>query len=543
MHGTILSDRGLPGVSVEERQIRSLLSPGAYPDPAADVRLLQTHISWIFLAGAFAYKIKKPVNFDFLDFSTLERRRFYCQEEVRLNRRLCPEIYLGVVPLRETAEGVSFKGDGPIVDYGVKMLRLPEERMVESLLSAGELTAADVRKIAATVAEFHRNAARSGEIDHYGSVGTIRGNWEENFRQAEAFVGVTLSPRDFALIRGWVENFLAEEAGLFDERVKGGFIRECDGDIHLENICLTDRVCIFDCIEFNDRFRCSDTVADIAFPLMDLEFNGRRDLAQTFLNEYIAASGDNVALELVDFYRVYRAFIRGKVESFRLNDPGIPEGEKLAAREKASRYFRLARGYVLRQRVRPALLIFCGLTGSGKSTIAAALGTELGLDVLSSDRFRKELAGVPLRPQAGEGYDAGIYSPAQTEATYRELAAGAARLLAAGRGAIVDATCKRRSDRERLRRVAAENGAELFLIAVAAPEEVIRQRLTERVLLGTGISDGNWEIYLRQREEFEPLAAEEGAQLLLDSSVPLAENLDAILAAMGLIGQQGQSSS
>jgi len=520
---------------MEMQQIQSLLLPAAYPEPAADVRLIQTHVSWIFLAGKFAYKIKKPVNFGFLDFSTLERRRFYCQEELRLNRRLCPEIYLDVVSVREAPGGAAFHGAGALLDYAVKMIRLPEERMADRLLAEDRLGGAEVKNIAATVAAFHGQALSGGEIDSYGSLETIRRNWEENFQQAAEFTGTTITRQDLGLIREWTEQFMDTKAELFSRRVAGGFIRECDGDLHLENICLTNRVCIFDCIEFNSRFRYSDTVADITFLSMDLEFHGRRDLALIFLAEYLAASGDAEAGDLVDFYSVYRAFVRGKVESFRFKDAGIPQVEKQAAKEKAMSYFRLARGYILRQKLFPALVAVCGLSGSGKSTIAAALARELGLELFSSDRIRKELAGVPLQQHSPDEYGSGLYTAAASEATYRELLARADRALAAGRRVIIDATCQKRGVRESLHRLAASHGVPLYLFVAAAPEEVIRGRLAEREQQGTSISDGRWEIYLRQREEFEPVLASERVSVTLDSSAPLDEIVDIILGAMGLL--------
>ena len=523
------------GTQVEEIQIQSLMKSDAYPDPTDGVRLVQTHISWIFLAGKFVYKIKKPVDFGFLDFSTPDRRKFYCDEEVRLNRRLCPDIYLGVIPVREADGGASFHGDGKTIDYAVKMVRLPEERMADRLLVRGELRPDDVKRIAATVADFHGRAAGGAELGSYGSLQSIRRNWEENFAQTDEFAGSTMPARDLLMIREWVEGFMAGNAGLFNERVEGGFIRECDGDLHLENICLTERVCIFDCIEFNNRFRFIDTAADIAFLLMDLEFYGRRDLAAIFLNEYLAISYDIGALLLVNFYRIHRAFVRGKVESFRLKDPGIPEREKQEAREKARRYFRLARGYVLREKLEPLLVVICGLTGSGKSTIAETIGGELSLPVLSSDRLRKELAGVPLYEHKVDGYAAGIYSPAHSEATYRELFTRADKLLGSGEGVIIDATCMRRKDRESLLQVAERHGAPMYLVLVESPESLIRQRLEERERSGTGVSDGRWDVYLRQLDEFEPILLSEGRLLAVDGSAPLHATVDAILDAMGLI--------
>ncbi len=520
---------------MDQRHIESLLQPDAYPDPTDVVTLVQTHISWIFLAGEFVYKIKKPVDFGFLNFSTLDRRRFYCHEEIRLNRRLCPDVYLRVMPLRESAAGAAFHGDGAVIDYAVKMVRLPAERMADRLVSKGELTSADVTRIATTVAEFHDQAERSKEIAEYGKLDSIEGNWEENFRQVEEFAEDTIASRDLQLIRRWVEAFMAENAALFSARATGGFIRECDGDLHLENICLTDRVSVFDCIEFNNRFRYIDTVADISFLLMDLEFHGRRDLSRKFLEEYCAVSGDSGALSLVGFYSVYRAFVRGKVESFKLKDHDISAEEKRVARAKANRYFRLARGYILREKLLPSLIIVSGLTGSGKSTIAEALSIELGLNVLSSDRLRKELAGVPLQQHDLDDYGKGIYSKSSTETTYREMITRADACLASGEGVIVDATCRRRMDRENLRRVAERYSAQFFIIELESHEEVIRQRLAERLHQGSSISDGRWEVYLRQREEFEPVLENEKELFVVDGSAPLYEILDTILAHIGLL--------
>lgn len=520
---------------MDENRIRSLLQPAAYPDPPHDVQLLQTHVSWIFLAGDYAYKIKKPVNFGFLDFSSLDRRRFYCDEEVRLNRRLCPETYLGVVPVRAAPGGASFHGVGDVIDYAVKMKRLPAAQMADRLLAEGKLSSDDIRAVAMTVAAFHRDAARSPEIAAFGSREAVGRNCEENFQQIGKFVGETISQEDLSLLRGWVERFLVDKEALFADRVARGCICEGDGDIHLENICLTERVCIFDCIEFSDRFRCGDVAADIAFLLMDLEFHDRRDLATVFLDTYIAASGDAGVRELTGFYSLCRAIVRGKVESLRLRDAGFTAAEQAAARERAIRYFRLARGYALRAALSPRLIVFCGLSGSGKSAIAAMLARELGLERLSSDRIRKELAAVaPPQGPDGEGVS-GMYTPAYNRATYDEIVRRADLLLAAGGGAIVDATCQRSSDRERFRRLAAERQLPLSFVMVTCPEEMVRRRLEERQRAGTSASDADWGVFLHQQTTFEPFRAAEGELLVVENDGPLAAAVDAVLAGLGLL--------
>ncbi len=520
---------------MEQRTLKYLLKPSAYPEPTTAIHLIQTHVSFIFITDAFVYKIKKPVDFGFLNFSTLDRRRFYCNEEVRLNRRLCPDIYLGVVEVRESPGCAMINGEGTIVDYAVKMKKLPEERMLDRLLLEGKATTADIGRIARTVAEFHLNAERSEEIDWYGSTECIRRNWDENFQQIAEFSSVTISKRDLQIIRGWVETFLEENDRLFADRVSQGFIRDCDGDIHMENICLSDQVWIFDCIEFNSRFRYSDTAADIAFLLVDFDLCERPDFAALFLSEYSAVTGDRTLGEVLDFYKVYRAFVRGKVESFRLHDPNIPEKEKEAARGRATRYFRLARGYVIRRKLPPTLFITCGLMGSGKSTIAADLASELGLHRLSSDQVRKEIASVPEFSRVLAAYGTGIYSPESTTATYRELLLRAEKTLSAGESVIIDATFRSREERDLCRALAEKLSVPMRIIRTTSPEEAIKQRLDRRLSDSREVSDGRWELFQRQKEEFEQVGHDEPQQISLDTSLPLHDTIDAILSTMGLL--------
>jgi uncharacterized protein len=511
--------------------LKSLLKAAAYPEPTADVRLIETHVSYIFITDSFVYKVKKPVDFGFLNFTTLDRRRFYCEEEVRLNRRLSPELYLGVVELRSGPGGPAFGGPGALVDYAVKMKRLPEERMLARLLERGELQGAQLAQIARVIAEFHGRAARGPQIDAQGSAGAIRAVWEENFRQAECCPPLPRS--DLALIRGWVERFLATGEALLRERVAGGFIRECDGDLHLGNICLTDRVHIFDCIEFNERFRFIDTAADIAFLLMDLEYAGRPDLCPPFLEAYREASADPVPPRLLNFYQAQRAFVRGKVQCLRLGEPGIADGEIQTAREAAGRYFRLARGYCLRDGFPATLILTCGVMGSGKSALARELCRELGLSRIASDPVRKSLFGSAPGESGGAGYHGGIYSPAHTRATYRALLEGARRELEAGRGVVVDATFRSRADREEFRAQARAVGVPFFLVHVRCDPGLIRERLERRCLQPGEISDGRPELLPRQLSEFE--APEPGEALMVDSALPLSGEVDLVLRGMGIL--------
>lgn len=519
---------------MEQRFLKSLLKPDAYPEPTTSVRLLQTHVSFLFITDSHVYKIKKPVDFGFLNFTTVDRRRFYCNEEVRLNRRLCPDIYLGVVEVRESAAGAAFYGEGRVLDYAVKMKKLPEERMLDRLLADGMATESDMQTIARTIADFHLGAERGETIAEYGKIDTIRRNWEENFLQIGEFVGVSLTERELGTIRGWVESFLADNGPLFAERVAGGFIRDCDGDIHLENICLTDRVCIFDCIEFNDRFRYTDTAADIAFFLMDLDFHGKSGFADVFLDEYVATTGDREITRVLDFYKVYRAVVRGKVESLKMHDPNIPEPEKRQACDKARRYFRLARGYVVRQHLPLCLIITCGLMGSGKSAVAAELSRELGLQTVSSDAVRKEITATPRTEHRLDDYGTGIYTPAVTDATYRELLARSERALQEGRSVLVDATSRRKEDRTRFRELAATFSVPFYILYTSCPERLAEERLDARLRIPGEISDGRRELYHRQKNEFEPPTENEGILIILDTSRPIHDSIDTILQAMGI---------
>jgi len=512
-----------------------LSRPSAYPEPTASVSLLQTHISYLFLTDEHVYKVKKAVDLGFLDFSTLDRRRFFCDEEVRLNRRLCPDLYLGVVEVKESPTGATFTGTGNVIDYAVKMKRLPAERMLDTLLAAGEVTDNDMRRIARTIARFHLEAERGAEIDIYGGMDCIRHNWEENFPQIEAVLGTGPLSEDLRLIREWGVAFLESHADLFARRVGEGRIRDCDGDIHLENICLADRIYIFDCLEFNNRFRYSDVAADIAFLLMDLDFHRQGPMGKAFLDEYIAATGDRGATGVLDYYKMYRAVVRGKVESIRQRDPQIPADERSEAREKAFRYFRLAKGYVLRNRLPRSLVITCGLPGTGKSTLAAELAYDLGVATLSSDRVRKELAGIAPDTRVPVAYGEGIYSAAASEATYRELLARADAVLGAGASVLVDASFRRKCDRVLFHALAKRHGVPMFVVRTTCPEDLIEQRLGHRAERPGEVSDGRWDLFHRQQAEFEMPGPNEGIPIDVDTSRPIADCLAVVFRELGVL--------
>ena len=328
--------------------IDDLLDPAASPDPTEHMSLIQTHISMVFIGDDFVYKVKKAVDFGFLDFSTLEQRRHYCEKEVRLNQRLSQGIYLGVLPVIRDRRGIHHLGetDGETVDYAVRMRRISEDRLMKTLYERGELQEIHLESVADLLACFHREAERSTHIDAFGSVKSFKVNTDENFAQTEPFVGRTLTRSNFERIRDWTEAFTRENGPFFERRIQEGRIRDCHGDLHMEHICFLDPVAAIDCIEFNDRFRYSDTLADIAFLLMDLEFNGAADHARRLWSMYAEKANESGTDRLLAFYKVYRAYVRGKVIGFQLNDPNIDATAKEQAASTAGEYFRLAVHYV-----------------------------------------------------------------------------------------------------------------------------------------------------------------------------------------------------
>jgi aminoglycoside phosphotransferase family enzyme len=329
----------------QKQIVEALMKPEAYDEnPGGIIELVQTHISFVFLIKNFVYKIKKAVNFGFLDFSTLEKRRFFCEKELKLNRRLCPDMYLEVVPINGS-NVVKIKGEGEPVEYAVKMKRLPRDKIMSKLLEETKVDNTLIDRIAKIIADFHANAETNQRISEFGTLTIIKTNWDENFDQTNEYIGKTISTKDFETIRESVEKFMAENSTAFEKRIKEGKVKDCHGDIHSGNIFVADKVYIFDAIEFNERFRYSDVAADVAFLAMDLDFRGRHDLSDFFVEKYIKYSGDRESTKLLPFYECYRAYVRGKVVGFRLKDPNINDQGKLVAIKEAEAYFKLASVY------------------------------------------------------------------------------------------------------------------------------------------------------------------------------------------------------
>ncbi len=378
--------------------VDGLLRPEAYPHRPRRVRLLETHISYVFLAGPFACKVKKPVNFGFLDYSTLEQRRHFCEQEVRLNQALCPGTYLRVVPIVRTSTGFLVDGKGEPVEYAVLMRRLPTDRMLDRLIRRGRVDPEVLVRIARKVAAFHVASDRGPEIDRFGDPEVIRFNWEENFAQTAPYLGRTIPRRWYDGIRRYVAGFLKDSAQLLLGRISQGRIRDCHGDLRTESICVEDGICIFDRVEFNDRFRYGDVASEVAFLVMDLDALGRPDLGYVFAESYIEASGDRELRRLLPFYQCYRAYVRGKVTSFRL-DQVKTEAERRRIRRLARRYFRLAWDYA-RAPTRPLLVTVAGVPAGTRVALGWGLACRLGARFHAEDEasaIRADLeAGFPV---------------------------------------------------------------------------------------------------------------------------------------------------
>ncbi len=325
--------------------VDSMRKPTFYPHPVEAVEFIQTHISSLFLTGTLAYKLKKPMDFGFLDFTTVDLRRKYCQKEVELNRRLAPSVYLGVDAITQDAGVPELNGTGPIVDWVVVMRQLDGRLLGSRVLERGELDGAKIDAVVDALIPFYETARTGPDVDQYGTLGTVRFNTDENFEQTAGFVGSALSSSGFEQIRSYTDGFCRRKEGLFQRRVAEGWIRECHGDLHLGNIFFEEPPVIFDCIEFNERFRCSDVAVDLAFLVMDLDFRGKPDLGSRVVRRYVEGSGDGGFLELVDFYCCYRAYVRGKIACFTSADAALDQAARAQQLELARRYFNLSHRY------------------------------------------------------------------------------------------------------------------------------------------------------------------------------------------------------
>ncbi|MCK5236793.1 MAG: AAA family ATPase [Deltaproteobacteria bacterium] len=477
--------------------IDGLSRPPAYKEQTKAVRSIQTHISIIFITDAFAYKIKKPVDFGFLNFTTLEKRLEFCTAEVKLNRRLAPNLYIGVVPITLENGVVVMEGSGEAVEYAVKMNIIDEDKVLYSSLKRGasvEAMREDIEKVATAIAIFHGDAERNDKTAKYGELSIIRKNTAENFQQVEGFFGRTLTAQGQEMIKDYTENFISKDEKIFEKRAREGYVRDCHGDIHSEHVIMNDHVEIFDCIEFNERFRFCDVASDIAFLIMDLEYHGRGELAKVLEDKYFQETRDEEGRTLLNFYKCYRAYVRGKVENFRLDEEEETAEDKKEAKIHAILYFYLAKLYASGG-FRPFVFVVRGLPGTGKSVIADSVAEYTGAALLRTDAIRRDIAL--------SGDDKGTcYSKEAKERVYKELFVQAEGYLLEGRSVILDATFSRAKHVEEAQRLSERMNCELMVVECEASEKVVTERIRERQT-GESLSEADVDVYMKLKRSFE----------------------------------------
>jgi aminoglycoside phosphotransferase family enzyme/predicted kinase len=511
---------------------QALLCPEVYPEPTRTVRLEQTQMSFVFITDKFVYKTKKTINLGYVDYTTLEKRKFFCDKEVELNKRLSPDTYIGVIPITRKDGKFAFGGGGEIVEYAVKMKILPFERMLDVLLKENSVSDDMMPRVAAKMADFHTRAATGNIINDFGKIELIDHNNEENLSQMAPYIGRTLTAQEHQKIADFVRNFTKENAALLEKRIEQDKIRDCHGDLHAAHICFEDGLIIYDCIEFNDRFRYCDVASEVAFLAMDLDHNGRADLARSFVESYIEKSGDSDLKKLLNFYKCYRACVRGKVACFKLDDPYVSDEHKKEAQHIAESYFDLACSYT---DANPTLFITAGLSGCGKSTVAEELAKRLGLVVLSSDITRKKLANISTKEHCFDCLDSGIYTPEFSRKTYDALFDEAGKILKDGASVIIDATFIKSAERLTAKKLAEKSGAGFYIIECRLDEETTHNRLEKRLNECTP-SDGRWEIYLAQKINMDPVSEVSASNhIIIDTAKSTEDNVNILLDRLGYV--------
>ncbi len=489
--------------------ISALTRPELHGLAEAKIRLLETHISYLILAEPYAYKIKKPVNLGFLDFSTLEQRRYFCAEELRLNRRLAPQLYLDVIAITGTPAQPQFDGAGPIIEYAVKMRQFPQTALLDRILAQGGLNGEQVTQLARTLADFHSAAPAAPSDGLYGSAAQVFQPMQENFEQIRPVLDDEDDLLRLEALRVWSELEFGSRREDIRQRREQGYVRECHGDLHLGNMVLLDgQITLFDCIEFNPNLRWIDVISDLAFLIMDLHDRACPALAWRLLNNYLERSGDYPGIKLLRLYQVYRAMVRAKVAAIRLGQVESIEDRNthLAAYR---RYALLAER--LAQPGQAALVITHGLSGSGKSRHSAALAEHWGAIRLRSDVERKRLSGLDAGAASGSGLDSGIYTPKASRKTYRQLEKFALSLLRSGYRVIVDASFLGKSQREAFRKLAQTLAAPFAILGTCANTATLRQRILARERRGGDASEASLAVLEKQLASQEPLTADEQA--------------------------------
>ena len=508
---------------------KAMSTPDFYPHAVGAIEQRDTIISKVFLTGEFAYKIKKPVNLEYLDFTTLAKRKHFCEQELILNRRLAPEVYLAVVAITLQKGRYQLAGEGTPLEYAVKMQQLPEERSMRSLMRRGKIGRESIEALAHTLATFYRKGARGRKGLNLGSWQSVWTNAEENFRQTEPFVAEIINTRKFQIIRATTRAFLIRRKALFDRRNAKQKIKDCHGDLRTGHVYFTDGIKIIDCIEFNDRFRYADVTSDLAFLAMDIDFEGNPEIAGHLIKAYVDETKDRELYILLDFYKCYRALVRTKVNCFRLKENSHTAQEKSRLLRKTGRYLDLSYQYAV-QFTRPTIWVICGLPASGKSTIARELAKILKIRLLQSDVVRKELFGLqPVQPVV-EPFAEGIYSKEASNHTYARLLLLAQEEIEQSDSVILDATYAGQRHRDGVLCLARDMDANIIFIECIAPYQTLKQRLVEREK-AVATSDARLHHLKQLRANFEPLTElRDELHVRVETNMPLNKSIRQILS-------------
>ncbi len=490
----------------DPKLIERMQQPDFYADAVVDnIQLLQTHVSLVFLTGDYAYKVKKAVNFGFLDFSTLEKRKHFCEQELTMNQPIAPEIYLEVIPISKSGDNYLLNDTTNIIEYAVKMQQFPQDTLLSEMFTKGKLTENHIKELGKLVADFHSQTKTNDYILSFGTVEKIRQSIDENYQQTMKYIGVAQTQEQYEETKQFTDNFFSTKESLCQERIDQQKIRECHGDLHLRNICYWhNKIQLFDRIEFNEPFRFVDVMYDVAFAVMDLEARESKDFANVFLNSYVEVTGDWYGLQMLPLYLSRQSYVRAKVTSFLLDDTGIPAQAKQEAQTTAAKYYHQAWEYTKNKSGK--LIIMSGLSGSGKSTVAQKLAKQIGAIQIRSDAVRKHLAGIAIHEKGTQE----IYSSEMSEKTYNRLLELGVILAKTGFPVILDAKYDLVSLRQQVKQQAELNGLPWEIVYCTAPMEVLGDRLSNRT---NDISDATADLLANQQAIFEDFTENEKQHL------------------------------
>ncbi|MBC7921005.1 MAG: AAA family ATPase [Ferruginibacter sp.] len=523
-----------------EGMLTFLQQSASYPHHPRRVEIRQTHASVVAIVPPYVYKIKKRVDLGFLDFRSLADRKANCEREVRLNSRLCAELYLGVVPITQQPDGggLAFGAGGEVVDYALQMKQLPDGFFLDELLAKGWVTPSVLEPVLARLKDFYDQQPPDPTLAHHGDIAHLKTNSDENFLTLRQFAGDIIHPVALEAIRQFTEQFYEKRRPLLEKRTRGNRIKDGHGDLRLEHIHAQDgKVCIYDCIEFNDRFRYLDVASDLAFLTMDFDFHHRPDLARHVTERMAGLLNDPEMKQLMDFYQCYRACVRAKVERIRSGEPEVPAAERQQSHERAVRYGQLALRYATLGSV-GAVIMVGGRIASGKSTLARQLAQLLGAEYLASDVVRKEGAGLPLYERTPPETKAVLYAAAQKDHVYENLLGAALAGARQGQICLVDATFGRLTNRALFTEAFTREGIPYYFLEAQASEATLRQRLRQRDQQPQVVSDARLDDFDRLNQAYQAPTEIPGAHLLaISTETSPEEGLSACLRQLRAANQ------